>query len=298
MAGTLKSLLVKLGVDNSKFNQGMDDAERKTTGLQGNFDKLAKVGMGVTMGVAAGIGATAVALGSTIGPASDLEEAVNAVNVVFGEGAEEIIAYSKNSATAVGLSARSFNQMSAEMGAMLGNVGIAEEDLGTETISLMERASDMASIFNTDVSQAFGAIQSAIKGEFNPLEQFGVKMNQAAIDAKALEMGLADADGQLSDSAKAQAALALVYEQTDKIAGDFQNTSDGLANSQRIRTSRQIRLQGISRTHLMGWQTLNVSLKLPWKIPKPRSALPCCRRWRGLLQRLKILWLATNFRYS
>lgn len=290
MAGTLKSLLVKLGVDNKAFDKGIDNAEKKSRNLEKTFAGLTKVGMGITMGIAAGIGATAVALATTIQPASDLEESINAVNVVFGEGADEILKYGENASMTVGLSNRAFGQMSAEMGAMLGNVGIAEDKLAGETINLMERASDMASIFNTDVSQSFAAIQSAIKGEFNPLEQFGVKMNQAMINAKALSMGLVDvtqnatemkdanvrlqkaqdelnqlilygADtssvkfieaqvkvekalakvedamagnvGPISDAAKAQAALALVYEQTDKVAGDFQNTSDGLANSQR-----------------------------------------------------------------
>jgi len=232
-AGTLKKLLVSLGVESGPFDKGMDAAEKKTKHLEGTFDNLSKVGMGITAGIAVGIGAGAAALASTVAPATDLAESINAVNVVFEEGSEEILAYGENAAISVGLSNRAFGQMSAEMGAMLGNVGVAEEELAGETISLMERASDMASIFNTDVDQAFGAIQSAIKGEFNPLEQFGVKMNQAMINAKAMEMGLADATGEISDAAKAQAALALVYDQTDKYAGDFQNTSDGLANSQR-----------------------------------------------------------------
>jgi len=290
MGGTLKSLLVKLGVDAKDFDQGMDSAEGKTKHLTGAFDNLSKVGMGILAGAATVIGAGAVALASTIKPATDLQESINAVNVVFAEGAEEILKFGENSATAVGLSSREFGQLSAEMGAMLGNVGIAEADLAGETINLVERASDMASIFNKDVNQAFGAIQSAIKGEFNPLEQFGVKMNMAMIEAKALSMGLvetsvdtlkvseasiklekamkdtakaqryyaedslqvrealmkqekaqaalessmAGTSGTISDQAKAQAALALVYEQTDKLAGDFQNTSGGLANSQRI----------------------------------------------------------------
>ena len=237
MAGTLKSLLVKLGVDSESFDKGMDHAEKRTGTMTRALGGLNKVGMGVLAGGATVIGGTGLALASTIKPATDLAEAINAVNVVFGDGAQQITDYGTNAAMAVGLSSREFNQMSAEMWAMLGNVGIAEGELGDETISLMERSSDMASIFNTDVSQAFGAIQSAIKGEFNPLEAFGVKMNQAAIDAKAMEMGLADSNGELDNSAKAQAALALVYEQTDKYAGDFQNTSDGLANSQRQLTA-------------------------------------------------------------
>ena len=115
----------------------------------------------------------------------------------------------------------------------------------------------MASIFNTDVSQAFGAIQSAIKGEFNPLEQFGVKMNAAMIEAKALEMGLADATGEITDSAKATAALALVMEQTEQYAGDFANTSDGLANSTKI-----VKADLANLSAQMGTQLLPIALKI------------------------------------
>jgi len=167
MAGTLKSLLVKLGVDSGSFNKGMDSAERKTNNLSKGMAGMAKVGGGILLGAAAGAAALAVGLATSIGPASDLEEAINAVNVVFDKGAQEMIDFGKGAASAIGLSAREFNQMGAEMGAMLGNVGIEEDKLAKETISLMERSADMASIFNTDVSQAFAAIQSAIKGEFN-----------------------------------------------------------------------------------------------------------------------------------
>jgi len=176
--------------------------------------------------------------GAAVKMASDLEESVNAVNVVFGEAGDAIHAYGETAATSVGLSRSEFNQMSAEMGAMLKNVGIPLDEVSDKTINLMERSADMASIFNTDVSQAFNAIQSAVKGEFNPLETFGVKMNAAMIEAKALEMGLGDLEGNVDDAAKAQAALALVFEQTDQYAGDFRNTSDGLANSTRIVTAQ------------------------------------------------------------
>jgi hypothetical protein len=127
-----------------------------------------------------------------------------------------------------------FNQLATTTGAFLQNVGFDAAGAAEETIKLTQRAADLASVFNTDVSQALNAIQSGLKGEFNPLEQFGVKLNAATIEAKAFEMGLADATGVLDDSAKATAALALIYDQTAKVQGDFVNTSDGVANSTRI----------------------------------------------------------------
>ena len=235
MANTLLNLLVKLGLDSSDYSKGIDAAGKKATGLQGT---LAKVGGAAVTGgmfaLGAGAAATAGLLASSVKPASDLNESLNAVNVVFGEGAGQMLDYGKTAATTVGLSQSAFNSMATTTGAFLQNVGFDMDSAGSETIALTERAADMASVFNTDVATAMGAIQSGLKGEFNPLEQFGVKLNAAAIEAQGMAMGLADADGKLSDSAKATAALQLIYEQTAKVQGDFANTSDGLANQQRI----------------------------------------------------------------
>jgi hypothetical protein len=240
----VRELLAQLGLDTTDFEKGIGSAEKGASGLEKTFKGLSTVGAGIFAGVAtAAIGAGAF-LASTITPASDLNESMNAVNVVFEEGSEIIHEYGKTAAETVGLAEKDFNQLSAIMGAFLTNVGFDAAGAADETINLTERAADMASVFNTDVSSALGAIQSGLKGEFNPLEAFGVKLNAAAIDARALEMGLAGANGEISDSAKAQAALALIYEQTSKVAGDFQNTSDGLANQQRILSATMTDLKG------------------------------------------------------
>lgn len=198
-------------------------------------DSLTSAGKSLTTKVTAPLAAVGTL---SVMAASDLEESMNAVNVVFGAAADKISAFGDTSAEMVGLAESDFNQLAAVTGAFLKNVGFDLQGAAEETINLTERAADMASIFNTDVDQALSAIQSGLKGEFNPLEQFGVKINAASIEAKALEMGLAATKQELDDNAKAQAALALIYEQTDQVAGDFRNTSDGLANSSRIMSAQ------------------------------------------------------------
>lgn len=236
---TLMELLVKLGLDTSEFSRGLDAAENKAKGFGGKVTSgLSAVGFGVlTAGAAAAtaaIGATSAVLISSVDDASNLAESMNAVNVTFGTATETILEYGKTAATQVGLSNAAFNSMAVVTGSFLQNLGFDAEGAAQETINLTERAADMASVFNTDVSEAMGAIQSGLKGEFNPLERFGVKLNAATIEAKAMAMGLAETKGELTDSMKAAAALELIYEQTAKTQGDFQNTSSGLANSQRI----------------------------------------------------------------
>jgi phage-related protein len=204
-------------------------------GLTRNLQNIGKIAGGIALGGVVALGAGVAKLASEAIPAaSDLQESMNATSVVFEDAAKKVQDFGKTAAETTGLSAAEFNQMGAQIGAMLQNFGLAQDEAADQTINLAQRAADMASIFNTDVNEAMTAIAAALRGEADPIERFGVSMNEAAVKAKALELGLEDADGQLSQSAKTTARLALLFEQTDKIAGDFVNTSGDLANAQRV----------------------------------------------------------------
>lgn len=193
-------------------------------------NRLTTVGAGLV-----GLGAVAAyGLGQASRSASDLAEAVNANNVVFGDAAHIIDEFAKDSATSMGLSERAFRQAVVPIGAMLQNMGFEAEDAAEQSGLLARRAADMASVMNTDVTQALEAIQAGLRGEADPLERFGVGLNEAAVNAKAMELGLASSRTEVDASAKTQARLALIFEQTDKFANDFINTSDSMANRQRI----------------------------------------------------------------
>ena len=204
-----------------------DQASGEMAGAAKKFksigESLTRTGKVLTLGVTAPLLAAG---GLALKAASDYEQAMGAVNSVFEDAQQTIIDFSKTSATAVGLSAEQFSKLSVVTGAFLQNVGFSAAEAANETINLTERAADMSAMFGGDVANALNAIQSGLKGEFNPLEQFGVKINQAAINARALEMGLADATGAIDDNAKAAAALDLIYEQTAKAQGTFAAESE------------------------------------------------------------------------
>lgn len=174
----------------------------------------------------------------SIDAASNLTEAMNATSVVFGDAATKVQAFGETAANVTGLSAAQFNQMGAQIGAMLQNFGLSTDAAADQTINLATRAADMASIFNTDVNDAMTAIAAGLRGEADPLERFGVSLSAVAVKAKALELGLADANGQIGQAALTQARLALFFDQTNAIAGDFVNTSDQLANATRVNQAR------------------------------------------------------------
>lgn len=243
MAAELGEAFIPIRATLDKLDRDLADARGKVEGalskIGGTVQKIGKVAItGILGGVAAvGVGIAAVA-NQAIPAASNLNEALNATNVVFGEAAGIVQEFGKTAADSAGLSEAAFNQLAATTGAMLQNYGLDSETAANATVDLGQRAADMASIFNTDVDQALTAINAALRGEADPIERFGVSMNAAAVQAKAMEMGLADSTAELDQAALTQARLALLFEQTDAIAGDFVNTSDQLANASRVQKAR------------------------------------------------------------
>lgn len=166
--------------------------------------------------------------------ASNLGESINAVNVIFGSAAGVIHEFAKVAAGEAGLSMRALNEAVTPIGAMLINAGLGANDAATASIDLAKRSADMASIFNVDVSEALAATAAGLRGESEPLRRFGVDLSDAAVRAKAVELGLADSTASVDAHGLAQARIAVLMAETDKMAGDFVNTSDQLANKERI----------------------------------------------------------------
>jgi len=226
---------------------GTASAKKNLQGIGDSAQRIGDVAQGVLasqvfdrMGQAAMRG-----LQSTFTAAKDLGESVNAVNVSFGSSSKQILDWGKNNAASFGLSQRAFNQAVVPMGAILKNTGIDMGTVSDKTISLTERAADMASVFNVDVSEALDAIQAGLRGEADPLERFGVGLSAAAVEAKALaDTGKQSADA-LTEQEKMLARVALIMEQTSQVQGDFANTSDDAANAQRIATAEMENAQAV-----------------------------------------------------
>lgn len=172
-----------------------------------------------------------------INQGSALAESNNAISKVFGESAKDITDYGKTTAVTAGISRREFQQLATVTGAVLKNQGVSTKETAELTIELTKRAADMASVFDTDVKDALEAINSGLRGESEPLTRFGVDLRQTAVNAEGLRLGLAATNKELTEEDKALARVSLLMSQTEDISGDFVDTSDQLANSQRILTS-------------------------------------------------------------
>lgn len=171
---------------------------------------------------------------TSINAASDLEESLNALSVSYGAASEGIAKLGEDAATRLGVTQSAFNQAAVRFSAFAerivgegGNVEGFVDDITT-------RAADFASVFNIDVAEALQVFQSGLSGEAEPLKRFGINLLQSEVQAYALREGIIAVGEQMTEEQKVQARYGLLMESTAKTAGDFANTSDGLANSQRI----------------------------------------------------------------
>jgi phage-related protein len=166
--------------------------------------------------------------------ASTLSESQNAIKVTFGDAADAVAKLGEDSATRLGLSTSAFNGIATQFSAFAGTIAGAGGDVSKVVDELSTRGADFASVMNLEVSDALGLFQSGLAGETEPLRKFGIDMSAAAVEAYALANGIFDGTGEMTEAQKVQARYGALMEQTSKTAGDFANTSDGLANSQRI----------------------------------------------------------------
>lgn len=177
-------------------------------------------------------------LKDSISEAVDLGENASKVGVVFGDMADEVEAFASTASTALGQSRNQALEAAGTFGSLFVGMGIGQEKAAGLSTDLVGLASDMASFGNATPQEALDALRSGLIGESEPLRRFGVMLNAASIEQEAVRLGLMETGGELTDAAKAQAVYSLAMQQTSIQHGDFQRTSEGLANQQRIMSAQ------------------------------------------------------------
>jgi hypothetical protein len=166
--------------------------------------------------------------------ASDFNETVSKSGVIFGEASTEIKAFADTAAQSLGLSKQAALDASATMGIFGKSAGLAGADLSNFSIEMVKLSGDLASFHNANPADVALALGAALRGEAEPIRKFGVLLNDAAVKAQAMKMGLYDGTGALDAQAKVLATQKIILQQTSDAQGDFARTSEGAANQQRI----------------------------------------------------------------
>lgn len=229
--------------------------------MGGRFSKLgaaaARMGKMAALGVGVAGGAALIGIKQSIDAASDLNESLSKVGVVFGPQANSIIKWSKGAASAMGQSQQQALEAVGTFGNLISATGVASQKTAGMSTVLTQLAGDLASFNNADPSEVLVNLRSGLVGEAEPLRKYGVQLSAARIEQEAVNLGLAKSGEELSAAAKMQAAYAIILQDTKTAQGDFARTSDGVANRQRIVAAQFEDLKAkVGSVFLPIWQTM------------------------------------------
>lgn len=231
--GFQSAIAKEMGGVNNVGKKAGDDAGK---GFSGGFGK-ALGGIATLVGGALAAAGATTFLKDSITAASDLNESLNAISVSYGDATEGIISLGESAADRLGLSSVQFNAIATQFSGFASNIAGEGGDVVGFIDELSTRGADFASVFNLDVNEALALFQSGLAGETEPLRKFGIDLSAASVEAFALANGIGEAGVPLTEAQKQQARYGALLEQTSQTQGDFANTSDGLANAQRILTA-------------------------------------------------------------
>jgi hypothetical protein len=198
------------------------------------FGSAAKKLTGILAGAFAAVQIKDFAVGA-INQASDLQEVGTKLTAVFGDAAADITAFGAQGAKALGQTSLQAQNAAATFGTFGKAAGLSGKENAAFSTELAKLATDMASFSNTTPEQAIEALGAGLRGESEPLRAYGVLLDDASLRQEALAMGLiTTTKDALTPQQKVLASHALIMKQTTDAQGDFERTSGGLANQQRI----------------------------------------------------------------
>jgi hypothetical protein len=240
MAGQSRTLKLSILADVDELKKSLNVGAKDVDGFAGKIGDFSKKAALAFAAAAAAAGAMAVKIGvDAVKAASDLGETISKVNVLFGKTAKDIEKFADGAASSLGQTKQQALDAAATFATFGKSAGLSGQQLANFSIDFVKLSSDLASFNNTSPEQAINAIGSALRGEAEPLRQYGVLLDDASLRQAALELGITNTTkNALTPQQKVLAAQALIYKQTSAAQGDFERTSDGLANKTRILTAQ------------------------------------------------------------
>jgi hypothetical protein len=175
-----------------------------------------------------GLAAKAVEFTKTsIDSARDLERNMYSLNTVFGDMAPQMESFAKG-AHQIGLSQKDAAKASVFLGSVLKQSGFSMEDVTEQSQKLVSLGVDLAATYGYDVQEALLGMTALFRGEYDPIEKFGVAMKQSEINSELAARGLDKLEGAARRNAEQIIRMELLYQRAADATGAFKGQSGNL----------------------------------------------------------------------
>lgn len=257
MSNSLGEAVLDLTADDSQMVKDIDAAKKTALTKMEEFGMdMKRIGQSMTIAftlplIAAGIFA--------VNAASNLEETKNKAIVVFGDLADEVIKNAERADEALGVSEKQYLDYASSIQAALTAGGMGVE----ESAALAERAvqhfADLASFHNAEVEDVAVAWQSAIRGQYEPIQRYFPFITDEYLKTYGIANGMLDENiNALTANQRAVLINSIALDESlNPALNDFAETSDGAANKMRI-----LKAQSENAAAALGLQLLPYAIQL------------------------------------
>jgi len=214
-------------------------------------------GLGATLGkvgaalASFGVAAKAVSFTKeTIDSARDLERNLFSVNTIFGTLAPRMVQFTKD-AENIGLSQKDAAKSVTFLGSVLKQSGFSMEETSKQTEKLVNLAVDLAATYGYDVSEALMGMTALFRGEYDPIEKFGVAMKQNEINLELMARGFNNLEPAQRRHKEQIIRMELLYQRAADASGAFAAQSGNLFVEQKKLSAAWENMQATVGTALL-----------------------------------------------
>src|SRR4249920_533075 len=180
---TLPDLVGRLRLDMSDLSRAQSEASARGSAIGSALGSA--VGSLAGGALAAATGAVTTFVTGSIDAFAKLQDSTQAAGVVFGNSFGTVAKFAEGAATSIGISKAAALDASITFGTFGKAAGLAGEPLAQFSNGMVKLAGDMASFRGTSPAEAIDAIGAAFRGEFDPIEKYGVLINANTVTQEA-----------------------------------------------------------------------------------------------------------------
>ena len=210
-------------------DEGIKRAAKQLENLGGKIHSLSgkALKLGASFAVFQGGRALVDFAGGAIEQSRDLTRNMNGLQAVFGELTPQMVAFTETSHK-MGLSQSEAAKSVTFIGSVLKQSGFALGETAALTERLITLGTDLSITYGYDVQEALLGMTALFRGEYDPIEKFGVAMKQSEIDAEKAARGLSHLTGSAERLADQQIRVELLFQRSADAQGMYAKSSDTL----------------------------------------------------------------------
>jgi len=215
---------------NSGFNdKGIKEARKSLQKLGGTINNVSNTALkaGAAFAVFQGARFLTDFARDAIEQSRDLERNMQGLATVFGSATPQMVDFVKE-ARNLGLSQSEAAQATTFLGSVLKQSGFSIAETADLTERLVRLGTDLSITYGYDVQEALLGMTALFRGEYDPIEKFGVAMKQNEIESEKAARGLDGLTGAAERLADQQIRLEFLFDRSRDAQGAYARQSDSL----------------------------------------------------------------------